>query len=165
MWWIASSITSSSQRSPRYWIRCRCCWSLWHCCTATDTTSMLNGHRTSSTHNWHKLNKWLFQLGTVIRLHAYKEEQFFSGVVQFTVFWNICSRGTHFKGLRSKFNVTHPLPPSFLPFLKKNKRNKSKKVSEQKQAHVGMEPSLTSQTRWDGVKVLWCHSRLVWLVF
>ena len=48
---------------------------------------------------------------------------------------------------------------SLLPFLKSNTKNKkhqeqvTKKFSEWKQVHVGMEPSKTNQTRWE-----WHHN-------
>ena len=51
-------------------------------------------------------------------------------------------------------------PSSLLPFLisstKKPNRNKSKGFSEWKQAHVGIEPSKTNQTRWK-----WHHNTFI----
>ena len=83
---------SSSRQSPCYRIGCWCCCSLWHCCTATGTTSTLEidiGHLlTIGTSKTSGFPAW-----TVLHLHAWKREHFFQGRLR-----NICSGGNVFYG-------------------------------------------------------------------
>ena len=60
----------------------------------------------TSTHNWHKLNKWLFSLVRWVRLHSSKGEQFFKGRSKyFAIVLKYLFQGERILW-GSKFNVT-----------------------------------------------------------
>lgn len=71
---------------------CRCCCSLWHCCKAKDIPHQLLNRQKDIYSQSAQVKQVSFQLGTVVHLHAWKEEQFFRvGRNILWFFWNIHS--------------------------------------------------------------------------